>query len=93
MESSPTQGKLIIRTRKKDNNIRIEFIDNGPGIPPDVMPKIFDPFFTTKEGGTGLGLSVSYGIVQEHGGRIWAESEPGKGATFFVELPLDQSSL
>jgi signal transduction histidine kinase len=93
MESSPTQGKLIVRTRKKDNNVRIEFIDNGPGIPPDVMPKIFDPFFTTKEGGTGLGLSVSYGIVQEHGGRIWAESEPGKGATFFVELPLDQSSL
>jgi len=70
--------------------LRIEFSDDGPGIPPDIMDRIFDPFFSTKpEGqGTGLGLSICYGIVEEHGGRIWAESQVGEGATFIVELPL-----
>jgi signal transduction histidine kinase len=72
--------------------IRIIIQDDGPGIPPDVLPRIFDPFFTTRpEGeGTGLGLSICHGIVSEHDGHIWAESEPGSpgGTTFFVELPL-----
>jgi signal transduction histidine kinase len=69
----------------------IEFRDDGPGILPEVMSKIFDPFFTTKKPGigTGLGLSICYGIVQAHQGRIWAESEPGQGATFVIELPVD----
>jgi signal transduction histidine kinase len=72
--------------------IRITIQDDGPGIPPAVLPRIFDPFFTTRpEGeGTGLGLSICHGIVSEHDGHIWAESEPGnpEGTTFFVELPL-----
>jgi two-component system NtrC family sensor kinase len=70
--------------------IRITFQDDGPGIPPDALPHIFDPFFTTKlgGGGTGLGLSICHGIVGEHGGHIWAESPPGQGATFFIELPI-----
>ncbi len=74
----------------KDDIIRISFADTGPGIKAEILDKVFDPFFTTKEvgAGTGLGLSVSHGIVQEHGGRIWAESEPGQGATFVVELPV-----
>ena len=65
-----------------------EFEDNGPGIPPEVMPRIFEPFFTTKKvgEGTGLGLSVSYGIVQQHGGRLTGESAPGR-TVFTVELP------
>jgi PAS domain S-box-containing protein len=65
--------------------------DSGCGIPPDLMHKIFDPFFTTKPvgEGTGLGLSVSYGIVQDHGGRIEVESRVGEGSVFTVELPLD----
>ncbi|MGD0707094.1 MAG: PAS domain S-box protein [Anaerolineaceae bacterium] len=70
--------------------IRIMIKDNGPGISEDDLNRIFDPFFTTKaEGeGTGLGLSVCHGIVEEHGGYIWAESTFGMGTTFFIELPI-----
>jgi PAS domain S-box-containing protein len=70
--------------------VRISFHDSGPGIPAENLKRIFDPFFTTKsEGsGTGLGLSICQGIVGEHDGRIWAESVPGQGATFTVELPV-----
>jgi signal transduction histidine kinase len=70
--------------------VHIEIADSGPGIPPEVLPHIFDPFFTTKEegAGTGLGLSLVYGIVENHGGRIKALSEPGQGATFVIDLPI-----
>jgi len=66
----------------------VEFEDNGPGIPSEIMPRIFEPFFTTKKvgEGTGLGLSVSYGIVQQHGGRLSGESVPGR-TVFTIELP------
>jgi CheY-like chemotaxis protein len=84
------KGRLTITTEKSDDTIKICFKDNGPGIKPQVMNRIFDPFFTTREvgQGTGLGLSLSYGIVVEHKGKIYAESKPGKGATFVVELPI-----
>jgi two-component system NtrC family sensor kinase len=70
--------------------IRLEVIDDGPGIAPDVLPRIFDPFFTTRDvgQGMGLGLSVCFGIVEEHNGAIWAESEPGQGARLVVEIPV-----
>jgi signal transduction histidine kinase len=70
--------------------IRVTFRDNGPGMSQDVLSSAFDPFFTTKEvgRGTGLGLSICYGIVREHGGRLHAQSEPGRGATFVVEIPI-----
>jgi two-component system NtrC family sensor kinase len=69
----------------------ISFADDGPGIPPENMKRIFDPFFTTKEAGkgTGLGLSICHGIVTGHGGQIYVRSQLGKGATFFVELPIN----
>jgi len=83
-------GVLTVRSSLKNGRtVCVQFSDDGPGIPADVMGRIFDPFFTTKKSGqgTGLGLSVCYGIARAHGGQIWAESEEGHGARFIVELP------
>ncbi|HVH08463.1 MAG TPA: ATP-binding protein [Gemmatimonadales bacterium] len=82
---------LTVRTEADEHDLRLEVRDSGPGIAPEIRGKIFDPFFTTKpEGvGTGLGLSICYGIARDHGGKIWVESEPGRGAAFFVHLPRD----
>jgi two-component system NtrC family sensor kinase len=84
-------GTIRITTRRMPGGVRLEFADDGPGIPDDIKSRIFDPFFTTKPVGvgTGLGLSLSHGIIERHGGRILVESEPGSGATFVIELPLD----
>jgi C4-dicarboxylate-specific signal transduction histidine kinase len=81
---------LTVRLTADDEHALIAVLDTGPGIAPDVLPRIFDPFFTTKPPGegSGLGLSVSYGIVAEHRGRLWAENRPEGGAAFYVELPL-----
>ena len=86
------EGKLTVQTRKDGDNIRISFRDTGPGMYSETLRRIFDPFFTTKDPGegTGLGLTISYGIIQDHGGRIWAESQPGHGSTFVIELPILQ---
>jgi PAS domain S-box-containing protein len=83
-------GEIAIRTRISDDTCAIDVQDTGCGIPPHLLSRIFDPFFTTKSTGegTGLGLSVSLGIVERHGGRILVESEVGKGTTFTVCLPL-----
>lgn len=67
--------------------VSIEVLDDGPGIPPEALAHVFDPFFTTKPTGTGLGLSVSYGIVRDHGGTLDVRSEVGRGTTFTVVLP------
>jgi two-component system NtrC family sensor kinase len=86
------RGAMVLRTWHDFDNdaVMLEVNDDGPGVPEDVQPKIFDPFFTTKEvgKGTGLGLTVAYAIIQEHGGRITVTSEPGTGASFFVALPV-----
>lgn len=90
MLSARGKGKLRVRSRADRSYIRLTFADDGVGIPPENLRRVFDPFFTTKEGGqgTGLGLTISYGIIDEHGGRIRVESRPGKGAAFTVELPI-----
>ncbi|HVZ23953.1 MAG TPA: ATP-binding protein, partial [Vicinamibacterales bacterium] len=91
------RGTLILRTwHDLDTDaVVLEVNDDGPGVPEDVLPRIFDPFFTTKEvgKGTGLGLTVAYAIVQEHGGRISVKSEPGKGASFLVTFPVGDSPI
>jgi PAS domain S-box-containing protein len=91
------KGLISIRTvfDRDESRVRIEVSDSGHGIAADSLPRIFEPFFTTKPTGegTGLGLSVSYGIVKTHGGDILVESVPGQGSTFTVILPLDQEAL
>jgi len=90
MIKAHNSGKLTITTERVGDIIRASFADDGPGIAKEDLGHIFDPFFTTKEvgKGTGLGLSICHGIMAEHGGRIYVESELGKGTTFIVELPI-----
>jgi len=84
--------KVLLSTATRalgPDRVRILVEDTGPGIPAEVLPKIFDPFVTTKgSAGTGLGLSISYGIIREHGGQITADSRPGRGAIFTIDLPV-----
>jgi signal transduction histidine kinase len=84
------RGTIRLRSRRIKGGVRLEFADDGPGIPAEVQGRIFEPFFTTKPvgQGTGLGLSLSHGIIERHGGRMLVSSEPGEGATFIIELPL-----
>ncbi|MFQ5778122.1 MAG: ATP-binding protein [Terriglobia bacterium] len=81
--------KISLLGRQGQDRVRVEVSDDGPGIPAALLPYIFDPFFTTKprQKGTGLGLSVSHAIIEEHGGRLFAESATGRGVTFIVDLP------
>jgi CheY-like chemotaxis protein/two-component sensor histidine kinase len=95
MAATPESRQLTIATRSIRGDgvrapaIRILVTDNGPGIHAKVMPLIFEPFFTTKSGdGMGLGLSICEQIVERHGGKLWAENNPGGGATFVLDLPV-----
>jgi signal transduction histidine kinase len=88
--TGPRTIALTTRHDAEGARVRLEVTDTGPGIPPEVRAKIFEPFFTTKPPGegTGLGLSLCRGIVEEHGGTLAVESEPGHGARFVIELPV-----
>ena len=92
MLSANGRGSLVLRTWHdgEQNAVVLQVSDDGPGVPPDVKNKIFDPFFTTKDvgKGTGLGLTVAYAIVREHGGSIRVDSHPTGGASFTVEFPV-----
>ncbi|MDY0398662.1 MAG: ATP-binding protein [Desulfuromonas thiophila] len=86
-------GTLTIDTWEEADEVLIRICDSGSGIPRDILERIFDPFFTTKEDqGTGLGLSVSYGIVENHGGRIEVRSTEGEGTCFTISLPKEYQS-
>jgi hypothetical protein len=91
-DAMPSGGWLSLTTSADDDTVVVEVSDTGHGIKREDIRRIYDPFFTTKGigRGTGLGLSVSYGILQEHGGAIFVESTPGKGTTFQVALPADR---
>jgi signal transduction histidine kinase len=91
IQAMPQGGVLrIVAEAVDDQWVCVRIADTGDGIPPEQLPQIFDPFFTTKDPGmgTGLGLSVSHGIIEEHNGRIDVVSELGKGTTFSVYLPI-----
>jgi PAS domain S-box-containing protein len=88
VDAMPKGGKLSITCRRQDDRLNLKFSDNGMGMPEDVRQKIFEPFFSTKGAhGTGLGLSVSYSIIERHAGSISVNSEPGKGTSFMIDLP------
>jgi PAS domain S-box-containing protein len=88
LESPEESQRLSMRTWVDGDQALVAVEDNGPGISADRIMHLFHPFFTTKEGGMGMGLAISQTIVENHDGRIWAESEPGHGSTFYVSLPL-----
>lgn len=89
-DAMPKGGSLAVVSRKSEDGgaVEISFTDTGTGIAPENLSRIFDPFFTTKEMGTGLGLSVAYGVVEKHGGSMRAQSRLGEGTTMTVRLPL-----
>jgi signal transduction histidine kinase len=88
----PEHRKLTLRTRFSETDVRLDVIDNGPGIPAEHLGTIFDPFWTTKAAGMGMGLAICQSIVASHRGRITAANNPGGGATFSVLLPARQST-
>lgn len=90
---SEERGLIAISTARNDDAVEIRLSDTGRGIPKDIQDKVFEPFFTTKDigQGTGQGLAIARSIVvQQHGGKIWFETEPGKGTTFVIHLPLQE---
>ncbi len=94
-DAMPAGGMLEVRTGARNGSIEVEVTDTGAGIPPEHLHRIFDPFFTTKATGrgTGLGLSVSYGIIKEHAGKVDVRSTPGKGTSFRLEFPVARKAV
>jgi PAS domain S-box-containing protein len=94
-DAMPGGGMLEVRTAAHNGSVEIEIADTGAGIPREHIHRIFDPFFTTKASGrgTGLGLSVTYGIIKEHSGKIDVRSTPGKGTSFHVEFPAVRKAV
>jgi signal transduction histidine kinase len=94
-DAMPNGGMLEVRTAAHNGSVEIEVSDTGMGIPPENLHRIFDPFFTTKSTGrgTGLGLSVSYGIIKEHAGKVDVRSTPGQGTSFRLEFPVARKAV
>ena len=87
-DTPPSRRKIMIRARQVDQLVEISVADSGCGIDPAALPSLFDAFFTTRQSGLGMGLTIARGIAESHGGRIWAQNNPGGGATFFFTLPV-----
>ncbi|MGH9760374.1 MAG: two-component system sensor histidine kinase NtrB, partial [Blastocatellia bacterium] len=94
LDAMPQGGRLLISTETRETAIQVSFSDSGVGMSRPVRERIFEPFFTTKgTQGMGLGLAVSYSIIERHGGRIEVDSSPGRGSTFVIALPVKQGTM
>jgi signal transduction histidine kinase len=88
MKEADGMREIVIRSQQAENEqILVSFTDTGMGLLPHLVEQVFDAFFTTKPHGTGMGLRISRSIIESHGGRLWAESAAGRGATFHLSLP------
>jgi len=90
LAAMPGGGRLVLSAERREDEVLVSVEDNGSGIAEENLPKIFEPYFTTKENGTGLGLTITFKIVKEHGGEITVKSRPGQGSTFTIALPVPQ---
>jgi signal transduction histidine kinase len=96
LKFTPPDGRITVSAKRHDGMVLFRIADTGPGIPREHLSDIFSPYWQAKRTerlGAGLGLPIAKGIVEAHGGRIWAESEPGKGTQFYFTLPIDRESL
>jgi len=94
MKDMATPGKLTITARQDENRqILVSVSDTGMGLPPEQTEQIFNTFFTSKSQGTGMGLPISRSIIESHGGRLWATSNSGPGATFRFTLPVEAAAV
>jgi nitrogen fixation/metabolism regulation signal transduction histidine kinase len=90
LDAMPAGGTLTIRTAHRPGAVRLEVTDTGEGLTPEECARLFTPYYTNKRHGTGLGLAIVQSVVSDHNGRIEVESAPGAGATFRIELPIEQ---
>jgi len=96
LKFTPAGGRIATRASLDGESVLFAVSDDGPGIPAEHLGDIFSPYWQAKRAerlGAGLGLPIAKGIVEAHGGRIWVESEPGKGTRFYFTLPVDESAL
>jgi signal transduction histidine kinase len=93
MDAMPNGGALTLRSKRDDGHVVIEIADTGMGLTPEECERIFTPYYTSKQHGTGLGLAIVQSVVSDHGGRISVQSEPGRGTTFRIELPINPDTL
>jgi nitrogen fixation/metabolism regulation signal transduction histidine kinase len=92
MDAMPDGGALRIQTRQYNNTVILEIADTGQGLTKEECDRLFTPYYTTKHHGTGLGLAIVQSVVSDHGGTISVESQPGRGATFRIELPVSDAA-
>jgi len=89
IDAMPAGGRLTVRTRRAAGAVRLEVSDSGAGMTEEERTRLFTPYYTSKPHGTGLGLAIVQSVVADHRGRVWVESEQGRGATFVIELPSE----